>query len=159
MFLTTLEQLLGSLGVFLLVSLHQILVRRRAGSFSRSRHRPTYRVQNIPEHFKTRNECRTLIEEILSTPNAYCHINIRTFASSWNHRHGPTTESRTVTFDLIDVFPLSLKPNTQNVTQDEWSFKIPDSASQQIEEYLIIDTHFVGFTVLSSPEDGDHEFE
>ncbi len=115
----------------------------------------TYRAHNIPERYSTRQECQTLIETLLSSPGSPCMIKIRTFATSIDHSLARTITTRTVTFDLEKVLPLQLAPNKR----DEWDFKIPQSKNEDGEEYVTIDTHFIGFTVLSAPRDEDYEFE
>ncbi|TAQ87678.1 hypothetical protein B7494_g3974 [Chlorociboria aeruginascens] len=151
MVLTVQQQRVGLL-VLPIISALFIL---KGPSFSRPKYKTTYRVRNIPDRFTTRDECRFLIESILSNSDTRCNITIRTFASSFDHRQGRTTITRMVTFDLEDIIPVQLKPNAKN----EWTFKNFDFLSQQTGEYLTIDTHFVGFTVLSSPEDENHEFD
>jgi hypothetical protein len=117
----------------------------------------TYRVRNIPARYSTREESQKVIEAILSTPDEPCTIKVRSFATNIDHTPARTITTRIVTFDLGDVCPSQLKPNAQN----EWHFKAFDNESRQTGEELIIDTHFIGFTVLSSPEDNDsdHNFE
>jgi hypothetical protein len=115
----------------------------------------TYRIRNIPARYSTREQSRKVIEAILSTPDKPCTIKVRSFATNIDHNPTRTITTRTVTFDLDDIPPPQLKPNAQN----EWTFKEFDNESQQTDDYLIIDTHFVGFTVLSSPKDVDHYFE
>jgi hypothetical protein len=113
--------------------------------------RSTYRVRNIPARYSTQEESQKVIEAILSAPD----IKVRSFATNIDHNPTRTIITRTVTFDLSDVCPSRLKPNAEN----EWHFKAFDNESRQTGEELIIDTHFIGFTVLSSPQDGDHDFE
>ena len=117
--------------------------------------RGTYRVRNIPERYSTKEESQKVIEAILSTPDKPYTIKVRSFATNIDHNPTRTITTRTVTFDLGDVCPSQLKPNAES----EWHFKAFDNESQQTGEELIIDTHFIGFTVLSSPKDGDHDFE
>jgi hypothetical protein len=115
----------------------------------------TYRARNIPERYSTRQECQRLIETLLSLPDSPCTIQIRSFATTIDHSLARTIIARTVTFDLEKVLPLQLAPNRR----DEWAFKIPESKDEEDEEHVTIDTHFVGFTVLSSPGDEDYKFE
>jgi hypothetical protein len=115
----------------------------------------TYRVRHIPARYRSREDSRKLIEAILSSPGQPCTIKVRSFATNIDHNPTRTITTRTLTFDLDHGSPLKLKPNPQN----EWTFRAFDSESQQSDDYLIVDTHFVGFTVLSCPEDDDHHFE
>jgi len=115
----------------------------------------TYRARNIPERYTTREGCQKIIEASLSTPDAPCTIRVRSFATNIECNPTRTTTTRTLTFNLNAGHSVRLKPNAYN----EWTFEIFDDERQQSEDYLTIDTHFNGFTVLSSPEGDDHEFE
>ena len=116
----------------------------------------TYRARNIPERYTTRERCQEIIEASLEAPDAPCTISIRSFATNIEHHPTRTTITRTLSFNLNTVAPcVRLKPNVYN----EWTFDILDDEGQQSGDYLTIDTHFSGFTVLSSPEDDNHEFE
>jgi hypothetical protein len=115
----------------------------------------TYRVRHIPARYRTGEDSRRLIEAILSGPGQPCTIKARSFASNIDHNPTRKITTRTLTFDLDDGSPFTLQPNPEN----EWTFRAFDSESQENDDYLIVDTHFVGFTVLSCPEDDDHRFE
>lgn len=148
-----LYRLVGSL---LLIFMSALIYRLTSGSRQNAAVAPskgTYRVRNIPARYNTRETSRKVIEAVLSTSDTPCAIKVRSFAIDHNPAGSMTTG--TATFDLEDVLPLRLKPNDRN----EWAFKVPDNESQQTDDDLIIDTHFIGFTVLSSPEDNDHKFE
>jgi len=148
-----LYHLIGSLSLILFSALIYRLTSWTRQNAAVAPSKGTYRVRNIPARYNTREASRKVIEVILSTSDTPCTIKVRSFAV--HHNSAGSMVTGTATFDLEDVRPLRLKPNALN----EWTFKVPDNESQQTDDYLIIDTHFIGFTVLSSPEDNDHKFE
>jgi hypothetical protein len=148
-----LYRLVGSLSLILMSALIYRLTSGTRQNAAGAPSKGTYRVRNIPARYNTREASRKFIEAILSTSDTPCTIKVRSFAIDHNPAGSMTTG--TATFDLEVVRPLRLKPNALS----EWSFKVSDNESRQTDGYLIIDTHFIGFTVLSSPEDNDHKFE
>lgn len=109
--------------------------------------RITYRVRQIPAHIE-RHELPGLLRRILAYPGAVDEIGVHSLASEIDSIAGTPTKVATVTFSQC---PPIFSPD-----KHQW---LIDRATSGFPENVIIDTHFLGFTVLNELDPRDHRAE
>ncbi|KAK0645794.1 hypothetical protein B0T16DRAFT_492873 [Cercophora newfieldiana] len=113
--------------------------------------RRVFRVRQLPGRVSDRPAAAALLSNALSLPTD--HITIFSLATTSDRLEDPP--SKVATLQLKSVPKCLEGANARKGS--EWSIPVPGSGEPS--EVFILDTHFKGFTVLSSPISEEHRFD
>ena len=111
------------------------------------RERRTFRVRQIPAYLKHRDLPR-LLHKFLSYHGTLDQITVYSLAPSIESYERPPTLVATVGFRIC--------PSALVEGEDEWVLPKEETF---LQHNIIIDTHFLGFTVLNNVAEKEHETE
>jgi hypothetical protein len=106
----------------------------------------TYRVRQIPAHIAHPYQLSHLLEKVLQYQQA---ITVHSLATDITSSEIPPTKVGTITFEDT---PLVLESGPDS----QWTFS---EAKPSLQQNLIIDRHFHGFTVLNDVQPERHALE
>lgn len=105
-------------------------------------------MRQIP-HFFTEQRLAKLLKNLLVYDGTTDQIRTRSLASSVDSHQRPPTKVATICFD-------GKRPTALSEGKDEWVF---DKETYHLEEDVVVDTHFLGFTVLNDVKEDEYEIE